>query len=291
MRTFTTALCVLAVLGPAAVSARAGGLWLDWSYNTSTSPTATTNGVWWIDTGSGPTLMPFDVNVEVLAGTSLSTLGVMYPNTSDTPPMGPPSIWLLSDGTADNDITFNGPGLCCPLDGTAGEMWYQVPGTDHYSGEPADWFDVTAWTGNYTTYDAAYAASAAGQGVYVAQVLFQNPTDSPIDITNMPRLSNSPAVVLQRGLPGDANYDGKVDINDLTIVLAHYNATGATWPQGDFNNDGKVDINDLTIVLANYNKTLGAAGPAGLSAVPEPSAMLLAAAALAGCLAYAARRS
>ena len=235
--------------------------------------------------------MPFDVNVEVLAGTSLSTLGVMYPNTSDTPPMGPPSIWLLSDGTADNDITFNGPGLCCPLDGTAGEMWYQVPGTDHYSGEPADWFDVTAWTGNYTTYDAAYAASAAGQGVYVAQVLFQNPTDSPIDITNMPRLSNSPAVVLQRGLPGDANYDGKVDINDLTIVLAHYNATGATWPQGDFNNDGKVDINDLTIVLANYNKTLGAAGPAGLSAVPEPSAMLLAAAALAGCLAYAARRS
>ncbi len=289
MRRFMAVFCVLAVLGPAAGSAWAGGLWLDWSYNTSTSPTATTNGVWWINTGSGPTLLQSDVNVEVLAGTSLSTLGVMYPNTSMTPPYGPPSIWLLSDGTAAGDITFNGDGLCCPFSSN-GEWWYQVPGTDHYTGEPADWFDVMAWSGNYTTYDAAYAASAAGQAVYVAQVMFQNPTDSPIDITNMPRLSNSPAVVLQRGLSGDANYDGKVDINDLTVVLANYNQTGVTWPQGDFNADGKVDINDLTIVLANYNETLGASGLGGLSAVPEPSAMLLAAAALAGCWAYAGRR-
>ena len=168
--------------------------------------------------------------------------------------------------------------------------WYQVPGTDHYTGEPADWFDVTAWTGNYTTFDAAYAASAAGQAVYVAQVTFQNPTDSPIDIPDMPRLTNSPAVVLQRGLPGDANCDGKVDINDLTIVLANYNATGATGPQGDFNGDGKVDINDLTIVLAHYNETLGAVGPASLSAVPEPSAMLLTAAGLLAWLGCAWRR-
>ena len=27
-------------------------------------------------------------------------------------------------------------------------------------------------------------------------------------------------------LPGDANLDGKVDINDLTIVLANYGQTG-----------------------------------------------------------------
>ena len=30
-------------------------------------------------------------------------------------------------------------------------------------------------------------------------------------------------------LPGDANGDGKVDINDLTIVLANFGKTGATW--------------------------------------------------------------
>ena len=32
-------------------------------------------------------------------------------------------------------------------------------------------------------------------------------------------------------LPGDANGDGKVDINDLTIVLAHYNQTGWCGPR------------------------------------------------------------
>ena len=88
-------------------------------------------------------------------------------------------------------------------------------------------------------------------------------------------------------LSGDANGDGKVDINDLTIVLAHYGETGDVWSQGDFNGDGAVDINDLTIVLANYGNTLGAPSPA---AVPEPSALLLAAAGLLGAMAFARRR-
>ena len=73
-------------------------------------------------------------------------------------------------------------------------------------------------------------------------------------------------------LPGDANGDGKVDINDLTIVLTNYDQTGMTWSQGDFNGDGKVDINDLTIVLTNYGTTSGT----GLAAVPEPSCVVLA---------------
>ena len=59
--------------------------------------------------------------------------------------------------------------------------------------------------------------------------------------------------------------------------------------QGEFTGDGTVDINDLTVVLAHYGQTAGASGPAVPSAVPEPSALLLAAAALAGCLAYAGR--
>jgi hypothetical protein len=61
----------------------------------------------------------------------------------------------------------------------------------------------------------------------------------------------------------------------------------ATYSEGDFNGDGRVDINDLTIVLANYGATVGAR----LSAVPEPaSAVLLVCCGLAALLAAAVRR-
>ena len=70
-------------------------------------------------------------------------------------------------------------------------------------------------------------------------------------------------------LPGDANGDGKVDINDLTIVLSHFGQTGQVWSTGDFTGDGKVDINDLTIVLSHFGETEGAAA-GNVSAVPEP---------------------
>jgi hypothetical protein len=86
--------------------------------------------------------------------------------------------------------------------------------------------------------------------------------------------------------PGDANGDGTVDINDLTIVLANYGQTGTTWSQGDFTGDGIVDINDLTIVLANYGATYGA----GIKAVPEPSCIVLVATGAAGLLVCSRRR-
>ena len=89
-------------------------------------------------------------------------------------------------------------------------------------------------------------------------------------------------------LPGDANGDGRVDINDLTIVLTDYGKTGCAWSQGCMDGDptGTVDVNDLTIVLANFGYGVSVAGPA---AVPEPSTLLLAAAGL-GVLVCAWRR-
>ena len=80
--------------------------------------------------------------------------------------------------------------------------------------------------------------------------------------------------LLSDALPGDANLDGRVDINDLTIVLTNLGRTGATWMQGDFVGSGTVDINDLTIVLANYNASVAA----GIAAVPEPAVGVLLAA-------------
>ena len=95
--------------------------------------------------------------------------------------------------------------------------------------------------------------------------------------------------LLTPALPGDANLDGTVDINDLTIVLAHYGQTGTTWSQGEFTADGTVDINDLTIVLAHYGNSSSSSAPAA-AAVPEPSTISLVLAVAASLLALAWRR-
>ena len=97
--------------------------------------------------------------------------------------------------------------------------------------------------------------------------------------------------LLTPAIPGDANLDGKVDINDLTMVLTNYNQTPAmTWTLGDFNGDGKVDINDLTIVLTHYNQSLGSSA-GGMAAVPEPSSLVLLGVVAVGLLGCAWRRS
>ena len=97
--------------------------------------------------------------------------------------------------------------------------------------------------------------------------------------------------LLTPALPGDANLDQRVNINDLTIVLANYGqSTAMSWSTGDFNGDGKVDINDLTIVLANYGSKAGASGAGSLAAVPEPGVLALLAAGVATLLAVVRKR-
>ena len=85
------------------------------------------------------------------------------------------------------------------------------------------------------------------------------------------------AFILKPALPGDANLDGRVDVNDLTIVLSNFGQTRMTWSQGDFNGDGMVDVDDLTILLGNFGQTLNSAAAAP-PAVPEPASLLLLAA-------------
>ncbi len=53
---------------------------------------------------------------------------------------------------------------------------------------------------------------------------------------------------------GDVNGDGLVNALDLSIMLSHWNATGATRAQGDLNGDGVVNAADLSILLSNWGK-------------------------------------
>jgi hypothetical protein len=95
---------------------------------------------------------------------------------------------------------------------------------------------------------------------------------------------------------GDANLDGKVDGSDYSLIDNGYLTHATGWANGDFNYDGVINGSDYTLIDNAYN-TQGAqigsntaaqitAEIAGtsISAVPEPSSLILAAIAGAGVL-------
>jgi hypothetical protein len=68
-------------------------------------------------------------------------------------------------------------------------------------------------------------------------------------------------------IPGDANYDGTVDLADFNLLKSHF-ANGSLWAEGDFNSDGRVGLDDFNILKGNFGAQPG-------NAVPEPAAWLL----------------
>lgn len=85
---------------------------------------------------------------------------------------------------------------------------------------------------------------------------------SAVDLTLMDVIGYDPVSVIQ----GDANHDGKVDDNDLGILLGAW-GTGTTWTQGNFKGSGVVDDNDLGILLGHWTGSAAAA--------PEPVTLAL----------------
>ena len=69
-------------------------------------------------------------------------------------------------------------------------------------------------------------------------------------------------------IPGDANLDGAVDLQDFGILKSNFGATsGATWGQGDFNGDGGIDLQDFGLLKGNF-------GAGQSNAVPGATTLL-----------------
>jgi subtilase family serine protease len=64
------------------------------------------------------------------------------------------------------------------------------------------------------------------------------------------------AVLVKYTLAGDAFLQGAVSLNDYNLVLANYNATGATWSNGSFDYSGSVGLTDYDDAINNYDQTL-----------------------------------
>ena len=98
---------------------------------------------------------------------------------------------------------------------------------DPADGQPSRWarptqpgmqFDLYAWTGDYNSFAAAVrGAEAAISGA------FQVGGTAYDDTMTIPQTAflYMPSIVLDPTILGDANLDGKVDVNDLTIVLSN----------------------------------------------------------------------
>jgi subtilisin-like proprotein convertase family protein len=79
---------------------------------------------------------------------------------------------------------------------------------------------------------------------------------------------------LIEAVPGDADYDGDVDLSDLSILAANYGRTDdGLWKFGDFDLDFDVDLSDLGALATHYDPGEAQAfADFNALAVPEPAA-------------------
>jgi hypothetical protein len=85
------------------------------------------------------------------------------------------------------------------------------------------------------------------------------------------------SVLVKTTYIGDVNLDGKVDDNDVTIMVLNYDrglVSTHTWQEGDVSRyDGKVDDNDVTLLVLNYGAGWKPGRGAPLGGAPVAAAL------------------
>ena len=166
-----------------------GVIYFDGSNNSSTSPTATSEGSVFFNTNGTPILdVGSDVNAVLLASANsdlssdvtIVTLLLSQATSTTTTSLG-------TTQSAIGDVTSYGTGILIDTSGNS----YQIPSTS--SGQTY-YFEVLAWTGNYSTYSAAQSGALgtlAGSSGIFSEVL-TSATGEANDIEGMPALVLSP---------------------------------------------------------------------------------------------------
>lgn len=105
-----------------------------------------------------------------------------------------------------------------------------------------------------------------------------------VDLGNGRRLAvsySATSAIVKVATAGDTNVDGVIDILDMAGLMSAglFDAgTGGRWDRGDFNGDGVVDVIDVadTLTGALFDAAPYAVPPAAITAVPEPSILIVA---------------
>jgi len=144
-----------------------GAVALDNFANSSMSPTATSDGLFWLSIGGTPSLINQDFNAAFYAGSDSGSLSLL-------------ATFLLSDGTA---AGVNGVRPGTFVDPRGNEYFILGATTEAF-------FRVEAWTGNLNSYTAAVNAG----GPAARSPIFLNPVSVPPG--GLPDLVGLPAMVL-----------------------------------------------------------------------------------------------
>jgi hypothetical protein len=147
---------------------------------------------------------------------------------------------------------------------------------------------ANTWTGNgiVTSQTAAMGSNFTSIGVASgAQV--KGITATATAVWAGQTVTGSDALVMYT-FGGDANLDGKLNVDDYGRIDSNIGLGTAGWFNGDFNYDGKVNVDDYGIIDSNIG-IQGAPFPTGVAeglsvvadvgelsrAVPEPGMILL----------------
>jgi len=179
-------LSAIVVAGFTTASFAQGYLNFDGSNNTSTSPTATSEGQVFIN---GQLDTATDINAELVYGAtagsvslsdSVVTLLLSQATSTTTSAVG-------TTQSALGDITAFASGVLFDVSGNA----YAVPGSTVGGTE---YFQVYAWTGDYSTYAQALAAGADTATSDVFSEVLTSATGTETDIEGMSALNLTAAV-------------------------------------------------------------------------------------------------
>lgn len=127
-------------------------------------------------------------------------------------------------------------------------------------------FASGAWNGQGIA--SSVAAVTPNRAVGIAEA-----TDIGAPAAFAGQLIDATAVLVRFTLPGDANLDRRVDIDDFGLLASNFN-TPSRWSRGDFNYSGTTDIDDFASLATNFNQALSAAGGESRGQVPEPTVAL-----------------
>ena len=136
------------------------------------------------------------------------------------------------------------------------------------------------WTGGgiVTSHTTATTSNLTSIGIATAQQVNALASASDTAVWAGQTVTGSNTLVMYT-YGGDANLDGKINVDDYGRIDLNIPLGTAGWYNGDFNYDGKINVDDYGIIDFN----IGIQGPplairlppAGVSAVPEPTGALV----------------